>query len=185
LLHKSWAFASLNHLIRVTFMPYAKLFAQAGATAALAACLLLPIAVSAQALPSAASAPATGQVSSPAEPSAADKAIENALSKIPIDAMLSQLLSSIDIGALAAQAEKSIVAAASGKAPETATSERERAAQERSAQEAQAKISAAMQKQFATFAPELIRGLFAMVTPMLAELRSELASEFKASTNKP
>ena len=158
-------------------MRYAPLLVQAAFVAALVA----PMVAAAQAEPPASAVIPAGPIAvAKPEPSAADKAIEQTLSKIPVDAIVGQLLASIDIGALAAQAEKSIVAAASGKAPDAASPERERAAQE-----AQAKMGAALQKQFAAVAPDVVRGLFAMIGPMLAEMRSELASEFKASAIKP
>ena len=158
-------------------MRYAPILVQAAFLAAWVA----PVAAAAHnALPAPAVIPAAAVAVATPEPrqsSAADNAMEQALSKIPVDAMVSQMLGSIDIGALAVQAEKSLLAAASGKAPEAASPERERAAQE-----AQAKMAAALQKQFAAVAPDLIRSLFAVVTPMLAQMRAELAGELKPAS---
>ncbi len=159
-------------------MRYATILVQAAFVAAWVA----PMAATAQnALPAPiltpTEIPAVAAAVATPQPSAADKAMEQALSKMPVDAMVSQMLGSIDIGALAEQAEKSLLAAASGKAPEAAPPERERAAQE-----AQAKMAAALQKQFAAAAPDLIRSLFAVVTPMLAQMRAELAGELKPAS---
>ncbi len=98
-----------------------------------------------------------------------DAALEKAMANIPIEKILSQILSSIDTQALSQGLEKAAQDIAAGKAPE-------QGATSPAMQEMQAKL----QKQIQTMAPELARGMASVIGPLvsgaLTELKAELAN---------
>jgi hypothetical protein len=94
-----------------------------------------------------------------------DSALDKALGEVPIEKMLGQILSAIDVNAITAGAEQAAKDAAAGKTPELANSQ--------ALQDMQAKL----QKSMATMGPEMLRAMLGALGPMLSEIKNELKAD--------
>jgi hypothetical protein len=94
-----------------------------------------------------------------------ESALDKALGDIPVEKLLSQILSAIDVNAITAAAEQAAKDAAAGKTPAPANSQ--------ALQEMQTKL----QNSMATMGPEMLRTMLGALGPMLAEIKNELKAE--------
>jgi hypothetical protein len=101
--------------------------------------------------------------------SAMDSALDKTLANLPLEKMLGQMLTSIDVPALSASLEQAAKDVAAGKSPQPGNSP---AVQE---------IQATMQKRMATLAPELVKSMLALIGPVMHEIKSELARDIQDS----
>ncbi len=97
-----------------------------------------------------------------------DSAVDKAVANIPIEKIIGQLLGSIDFNALSAGMEQAAKDVAEGKQPDLAKTP--------ALQDMQAKL----QKQIAIVGPELLKTMLAVMGPLMAELKNEVAKELGA-----
>jgi hypothetical protein len=96
----------------------------------------------------------------------AGSAVDKAMANIPIEKIIGQLLGSIDFNALSAGMEQAAKDVSEGKQPQLADSP--------ALQDMQAKL----QKQIGIVGPDLMKTMLAVMTPLLAEMKNEIAKDF-------
>jgi hypothetical protein len=94
-----------------------------------------------------------------------DSALDKALGDVPVEKMLSQILSAMDVNAITAGADQAAKDIAAGKPPTPANSQ--------ALQDMQIKL----QKSLASMTPEMLRAMLGALGPMLNEIKSELKAE--------
>jgi hypothetical protein len=95
-----------------------------------------------------------------------DSAVDKAVANIPIEKMIGQLLGSIDFNALSAGMEQAAKDVAEGKQPDLTKNP--------ALQDMQAKL----QKQIAIVGPDLLKTMLAVMGPLMAEIKNDIAKEF-------
>jgi hypothetical protein len=96
----------------------------------------------------------------------ADSAVDQALANIPIEKIVGQLLGSIDFNALRAGMEQAAKDVAEGKQPDLTQSP---ALQDMQAQ---------LHKQIGMVGPDLLKTMLAVMGPLMAEIKNDMAKEF-------
>jgi hypothetical protein len=94
-----------------------------------------------------------------------ESALDKALGDVPVEKMLSQILSAIDVNAITAGAEQAAKDLAAGKTPAPGNSQ--------ALQDMQTKL----QNNMASMGPEVLRAMLGALGPMLTEIKNELKAD--------